>query len=118
MNLIEETVIQNTKIKFYEGFDLSVILNHPKDGSDGMIYCFFNNWGNEIKINQRNKKIEFLLEGKSIENLNMEDINNNYVILYQIGGLNIEIYRTIKQRLELWTPVAGCNIALIENRNL
>ena len=49
MTLIDEMTSDDMNVKFYKRIDIDILLNHPKYGSNGLIYCFIENWIKEIK---------------------------------------------------------------------
>ena len=61
MRLIDEIVVKNINIKFFDGVDFDLVFKHPKDGSDGFLIFFIKSWMDEIKIYNRNSKIESVL---------------------------------------------------------
>lgn len=109
MNLISKSKIDNIIIKYYDGMDLNVVSKHPKDGSKGVLVCFIKNW----KASVRNNKIDNVLTNEKIININ--DINNNNVIIYQVDNIPIiELYDVVKDKLENgsfdskpWVAIAG-----------
>lgn len=114
VNLISKQTIKGVNISYYKGIDFNMINNHPKDGSNGMLIFFVENWQKEVKKWQRENKINQIIENNSIE-INIEDINNNYISIYQAENIGIEIlYETIKSKIERgdfpnqpWTPIYG-----------
>ena len=61
MILIDEIIVDNVNIKFYEGMDFDLLLNHSRDGSDGFVFCFIESWVNEVVSNQ--DKTDLLKKG-------------------------------------------------------
>jgi hypothetical protein len=118
MTLIEEVYKENTKIQFYEGIDFNVIMNHSKDGSDGFIYCFIDNWVEEVKKWERDSKINSIIYNQKIEEFQSENINNNWICIYQTQGTDtITLYKVIKDKVvnknftdhQPWVPISGFN---------
>lgn len=112
MILIDETNIEGIDVKFYNGIDFDVVVNHPNDGSNGFIYFFIDNWVEEIKKHRRNNKIDSIIENSKI--FDPEDIENNYIAVYQTSGYTSEVYKTIREKVERkiltnfpWLPIAG-----------
>jgi hypothetical protein len=70
MTLIEESVYNETKVKYYEGIDFDILQKHPKDGSSGFIYCFINSWVKEVQSYNRNNKLKSI-----IKDFNYKDFN-------------------------------------------
>jgi len=104
MVLIDETYIDDLIIKFYDGIDFNMILEHPKDGSKGFIYFFIGNWVEEMKIYKRDNKIDHIF-GKPILDFNSDEIENNYIVIYQTNGHTMEIYKIIRERLHINQPL-------------
>ena len=112
MILIDETNVDGIDVKFYNGIDFDVVVNHPSDGSKGFIYFFIDNWIEEIKKHKRNNKIDSIIENSKI--FDPEDIENNYIAVYQTSGYTSEVYKTIREKVERniltnfpWLPIAG-----------
>ena len=102
MILIDETIIDNVEVFFYEGMDIDKLLNHPKDGSNGFIYCFIDNWVSEIKRYNRQRKISSVIDGVVYEEFEWDNINNNYICIYQTEGMLVkDVYETIRNKVEV-----------------
>lgn len=99
MILISKEIIDGEEVRYYDGIDFDIINNHPSDGSDGFIFCFVDNWVSEIKKHNRDKKIDVIIEDKEEDFFDMNDINNNYVCIYQTNGLTHQVYETIKKNI-------------------
>ena len=125
MILIDEIIVDNVKVKFYEGMDVDKLLNHPKDGSNGFIYCFIDNWVNEIKTYNRQRKISSVIDDIKYKEFEWDNINNNYICVYQTEGMLIkDVYETIRKKLEVnqfsnqsWIPVSGIGKGAIKIEN-
>jgi hypothetical protein len=101
MTLIEESVYNETKVKYYEGIDFDILQRHPKDGSSGFIYCFINSWVKEVQSYNRNNKLKSIIKDFNYKDFNWETINNDYICIYQTDGISIELlFRTIKEKLQ------------------
>lgn len=115
MILIDEIIVDNINIKFYEGMDFDLLLNHSRDGSDGFIFCFIENWVNEVKSYNRQRKLTSVVDGVNYEEFEWEEINNNYISVYQTEGMDIHsVYEAIRSKVERkqfehkpWVPVRG-----------
>ena len=102
MILIDEIIVDNVDVKFYEGMDVDKLLNHPKDGSNGFIYCFIDNWVNEIKTYNRQRKISSVIDDIKYKEFEWDSINNNYICIYQTEGMLIkDVYETIRKKVEV-----------------
>lgn len=98
MTLIEEIMISGDNFKFYDGLDIDFILKHPKDGSNGFILCFVNNFENILKAYNRNSKISTLIEGTEFLKLKQKHIRSQFVIIYQ-SYKTIELYNIIRNKV-------------------
>lgn len=115
MILIDSMDYEGTKVNFYNGVDFSELINHPKDGSNGFIFCFINNWVKEVKGYNRNLKIESIVNDSEFIEFKWDLLENNYISIYQTEGVGIDVvYETIRSKLEKsqfpdkpWTPIAG-----------
>jgi hypothetical protein len=115
MILIDEIIVDNVNIKFYEGMDFDLLLNHNRDGSDGFIFCFIESWVNEVKSYNRQRKVVSLVDNTNYEEFEWEEINNNYISVYQTEGMDIHsVYEAIRSKVERkqleqrpWEPVRG-----------
>lgn len=103
MELIEESLINGNQVKYYSGFDLQQILNHPKDGSRGMMVVFFNSIKEEELKHTRHELILNLLESKQIIKFSdiLEKLDNPYLALYETHGYTDIIYKSFKYKLEV-----------------
>ena len=115
MILIDSMDYEGTKVNFYNGVDFSELINHPKDGSKGFIFCFIDNWVKEVKGYNRNLKIESLVDNSEFSEFKWDLLENNYISIYQTSGIGIDVvYETIRGKLEKsqfpdqpWTPISG-----------
>lgn len=115
MIFIDEVQIDGIKVRFFEGIDFDELINHPKNGSKGFIFCFIDNWVNDIKTYNRQNKIKSIVNNTDYKDFDWEDINNNYIAIYQSDGIGFfEMYKTIRQKVERkqfdikpWTPIGG-----------
>lgn len=113
MILIDEIIVENVNIKFYDGIDFDLLLNHSKDGSDGFIFCFINNWVTEVKSYNRQRKLTSVVDDISYEEFDWEKIDNNYISVYQTEGVGVSsVYQVIRSKVERnqfehkqWVPV-------------
>lgn len=100
MKLIEKTNIKSIEVSFYEGIDMDFAINHPKDGSNGLIIFFIDSWVNEVKTYERQNKLKSILDNDNSECFKLEDIDNNYLSIYQTNGVGIEqTYNIIKDKM-------------------
>ncbi len=115
MILIEEIVVDNSIIKFYSGIDFDILLKHNKEGLDGFIYCFIDNWVSEVKSYNRQLKLESVIDDVKFSKFEWNKINNNYISVYQTDGVGIEsLYKSIRERVinlkstnNSWLPISG-----------
>jgi hypothetical protein len=115
MTLIEEIFIDDMSVKFYEGIDFDIVMKHPKDGGSGFIFCFIDNWVSEVKKWERNSKIDSVVSDKYFEKFQSQNIENNYVAIYQLDGVEIDVlFKVIKDKVinknfpeHPWIPISG-----------
>ena len=115
MILIDEIIVEGVDAKFYEGVDFDKLLNHSKDGSDGFIFCFINNWVTEVKSYNRQRKLSSVVDSVNYEEFDWEQINNDYISVYQTEGMGISnVYEVIRAKVERkqfehkrWIPIGG-----------
>jgi hypothetical protein len=84
---IKEKIISNYKFLFYDEIDFDIILKHPKDGSDGFIVCFVNNFSKSIIEYNRDIKIKNILGNIIKKSIKYEDIESKYVMIYQCNDI-------------------------------
>ena len=100
MTLIEEVQYKGTNVRFYRNIDFDVLLKHSKDGSDGFIYCFIDNWVKEVQSYNRNNKLKSVIDSTEYSDFEWENINNEYICIYQADGIGIEVlYDTIRKKV-------------------
>lgn len=100
MNLIEEIYYDDTIFKFYNGVDFDILIEHRKDGHDGFIYCFIDNWVKEVKRYNRNNKLKSIIENTNYKDFEWESVNNNYICIYQTDGIGIDLlYKSIRDKI-------------------
>lgn len=89
-------------IKYYDGLNLSKVLSHPDDGTDGVMIVFFNSLQDECKKHNRKSRISEIIEGCEFEDFNdkIDRIDNTYLILYETRGYTDIIYKSVRNRIE------------------
>ena len=115
MTLIEKMVVDDTYVSFYNGIDFDYLMNHPKDGSNGFIFCFIDNLVKEVKIWERESKIDSVLTNELVKKFNSQDIDNNYIAIYQLEGTEPGVlFKVIKEKVlnksfpeHPWIPISG-----------
>jgi hypothetical protein len=116
MRLIDESNSNGSRIQYFEGCDFHRIINHPKDGSKGFIVVFIDSYKDACKIFNRDSKIDSIINNSDLNNL--DDLNNDFVIIYQTGGFTDIVYKSVKNSIENfksrnWQSVAGNNISKV-----
>ena len=117
MTLIEEIWLDTIKVRFFDGIDFNTIMNHPKDGSDGFIFCFIDNWVSSVKKWERESKINSVINNDKFEEFKTEDLDNNYISIYQLEGTETGVlFEVIKEKVlnknfnePPWIPISGLN---------
>ena len=99
MILIDEIIVNDINIKFFNGIDLEMISKHPNDGSGGMLYFFVDKWSLvEQNYNRQNTINSLLNESEDIIDIN--NIDNNYIVIYQTNGDTETVYSCVKDKLK------------------
>jgi hypothetical protein len=96
MILISEDTLEGVNIKYYNGIDLKIALEHPKDGSGGFIFCFVDKWVSEVRKYNRESKIDDVLGDGEFKEFDSDELNNNYICIYQTDGNLEPVYNAIK----------------------
>lgn len=100
MTLIEKVEYKGTDVSFYKGVNFDFLLNHPKDGTNGFIYCFMDSWVKEVQSYNRDNKLKSIIENKEYSDFEWESINNNYIAIYQADGVDIDLlYKSIRDKV-------------------
>lgn len=90
MNLIEVIKCDDSVYKFFEGCDLGQLMKHARDGSEGHLICFCENLKLEIKKWNRQSKLASILDNDKFKKFSFNQIENNYVRIYQNCGLSTQ----------------------------
>jgi hypothetical protein len=115
MILIDSMEYEGTIVKFYNGVDFDKLIKHPKDGKEGFIFCFIENWVKEVKSYNRELKLESIVNNSEFNEFKWDLLENNYISVYQTSGIGIDVvYETIRCKLEKsqfpdqpWVPISG-----------
>ena len=100
MILFDEININGDIVKFYDGIDYEFVRNYDKKE---FIVIFIEDWAKEQISFIREAKINSLFDGPEYKEL--EDINNNYIAIYQTSGFLEIVAESIKKKLLLNTNV-------------
>lgn len=101
MLLEKSTTNDGFPIRYYRGIDIDTIMNHPKDGSQGIIIAFFDSIETEKTKLRRRELISKILNNNDEKTFDMLIENENpYVILYETQGYEDIIFRSVKQKVE------------------
>jgi hypothetical protein len=125
MTLIEKIIIDDNEFSFYNGIDFNIIMNHPKDGSNGFIFCFIDSWIKEVNSWERDSKIDSVLTNELFKKFNNQDIENNYVAIYQLVGMELNtLFQIIKEKVinknfpeHPWIPIFRIDKNLKDSKN-
>lgn len=109
MILIDSVNKNGIDILFYDGIDIHKIINHPRDGSDGLIVCYIDGYVSKMKSLKRESKIDSVLNDSKYEPFDLADIENDWIIMYETSGIGIEsLHLLIKGKLvEDISPIYG-----------
>ena len=94
MILFDEFDVNGRTIKFYDGIDYEFVRNYDKKE---FIVIFIEDWSKEQISFVRDAKINSLFDGPEYKEL--EDINNNYIAIYQTSGYLEIVADSIKKKL-------------------
>lgn len=113
MRLIDET----ENVKYYEGFDVNEIKNHPTDGSNGLMVVFFESLDQEEQKYNRSQKISNILNNTIYTNFHnmIDNLSNDYLMINETKGYTDLIYRSIRSKMDTkapWNAISGCNMGL------
>jgi len=89
MILIAEEIINDMIFRYYNGIDLDVIKNHPKDGSGGFIVFLIESYVKEIKNQNRERKLNSILNNKKFIPIDTDEIIHDFVGVYQYEGVGL-----------------------------
>lgn len=117
MILIEEIFVDEVKVKFFDGIDFNIIMKHPKDGSEGFIFCFIDNWSTSLKRWERDSKIKSVINNEQFKKFKSEELDNGYIAIYQLEGTEPGVlFEVIKEKVlnknfpeHPWIPISGLN---------
>lgn len=96
MILIEEMKIECQTVRFYEGIDFEMIYNHK--GNDFLIF-FITSWKEEVIKWKRDYKLNTLLHNKDYRDFDIQNMENNYVSIYQVGDNITSVLEVVKKRI-------------------
>lgn len=94
MTLFDEFDINGDIVRFYDGIDYEFVRNYDKKE---FIVIFIEDWAKEQISFIREAKINSLFDDKEYQTL--EDINNNYIAIYQTSGYLEIVAESIKKKL-------------------
>lgn len=105
MDLIYESVVDGIPIRYYKGMEVSKVVNHPKDGSDGMMIVFSDSIKEEKTKHVRNSKIEEILSSKVDDSFDrIFELDNAYLMIYQTDGYTDILFEMVKNKIECRNP--------------
>ena len=112
MIFLDEINVSGEVIKFWKGFDLEVILNHPKDGKMGLMIVLIDSVQAIRKEIQRDMLLNSILDNSKLEDFDniLENLDNNYLALYQSSGQDDLLLKTLKDKFtktQEWKPISG-----------
>ncbi len=99
---IEEMMISNSRVTFYDEIDFDVVLEHPKNGTEGIIVCLVTNFYKSISEYNRSVRIDNILDSILNQDLRYTDIENKYVMIFQCDDIpKDKMLETIIKKLEI-----------------
>ena len=100
MILIDSANKNGIVILFYNGIDIKRVINHPKDGSSGLIVCYIDGIARHMTSIKRESKIDSILNDLKYEPFDLTDIENDWIIMYETSGIGIEaLHLLIKEKI-------------------
>lgn len=112
MNFLDDMDIQKLNVRFWSGFDLEQILNHPKDGSDGFMIVLVESIESERLKFQREYMINRIIGDNNLidfDNL-LDNVNNSFLAIYQSKGDDELLVKILKEKFTKtldWRPIQG-----------
>lgn len=96
MIFLDEINVSGEVIKFWKGFDLNTISNHPKDGKNGFMVVLIDS----VKSCQRDNKIDSILYNRKSDNIYkvFQKLNNNWLMIYESLGEDDKIIQILKDK--------------------
>jgi len=109
MILIDSVNKNGIDILFYNGIDIGKIINHPRDGSGGLIVCYIDGYVSKMKSIKRESKIDSILNDSKYETFDLSDMENDWVIIYDTSGIGTRsLHLLIKEKIvEDMSPLYG-----------
>jgi len=112
MIFLDEINVSGEVIKFWKGFDLEAILNHPKDGKMGLMIVLIDSVQAIRKEIQRDMVLNSILDDSKLEDFDniLENLDNSYLALYQSSGQDDLLLKTLKDKFtktQEWKPISG-----------
>jgi len=111
MIFLDEIDVSGEVVKFWKGFDLEYVLDHPKDGKNGFMVILIDS----VDALKRDIKIDVIFGDIKLEedfDKILENLDNNYLMLYQSKGEDDLIIKILKDKFtksQVWQPIAGIN---------
>ena len=112
MTFLDEINVSGEVVKFWKGFDLESVLNHPKDGKNGFMIVLIDSV-EEIRTKiQRDMKLDSLFNKSKLKDFDdlLENLDNSYLMLYQSRGEDELIVKILKDKFsktQEWQPIQG-----------
>jgi len=109
MIFLDEINASGEVVKFWKGFDIERVLDHPKDGKNGIMIVLIDS----IDAIKRDMKINSIFGDTKFEDFDniLENLDNNYLMLYQSKGEDDLIIKILKDKFtksyQVWQPIAG-----------
>lgn len=111
MRLIESEIINDRVYYYYEGLDINMIKNHPRDGSGGLIIFLIESFITEMKNQNRDRKLNSVLKNKEFIPIDTESMAHDFVAIYQYEGVGMKNMIDVvkKQMREYGNDMFGFN---------
>lgn len=104
MVILDEIVIGDNVVKFYDGIDFEFVNSYDKKE---FIIIFIDNWIDEKKKWKRECKINSLFGGEKYKK-----IDNLFITIYQTDGNLTAVFEAVKKKMLIvhnqpWSAVTG-----------
>lgn len=91
MVILDEIIVGDNTIKFYDGIDFEFVNNYDKEE---FLIIFIDNWVDEKKKWKRECKINSLFGGEKYKK-----IDNLFITIYQTDGHLTAVFEAVKKKM-------------------
>jgi len=100
MTFLDKVQINEYTIKFYSGFSLQKVLNHPKSGTSGFMVLLIDSIQEERLKYSRELKINNIIHNAEYSSFDdvLQNLGNNFIMIYQSNGENVKLIEILKDK--------------------